>query len=386
MRFSAVLGTYYFTYFAYVGAYSPYITLYFKELGMTAAQIGLLYSIPQVMRIFGPAAWGHLADASGKPHLILRCAALCSLIAFTGMYWDGGFGRVTFGWLFVVLVAVHFFTSAQMPLVEAITLDHVRERPGDYGRIRVWGSVGFIAAVLALGYLLDVLPVLWVIHVTVALLGLVTVAAFMVPAPAQHVHEGAPVSLRAQLKTRPVQVFLAAGLLNAFAHAALYTFFSIYLAELGYSKSVIGWMWSLGVLIEIGVFQCMPQLMRRFTLETLFFSTFIVCALRFALIAWAAHWWWALVFAQLLHAFTFAIYHASAVGLARRHFGAANQARGQAIYISVSFGLGGFAGAMVSGVLWDAIGPSWTYTISAAAGALGALLLLPGQRRAAAVR
>ncbi len=401
MRFSAVLGTYYFAYFAYVGAYSPYITLYFKELGMTAAQIGLLYSIPQVMRIFGPSAWGHLADVSGRPQVILRVAAVCSLIAFAGMYWNGGGAAgasaatigasgvvpaVSFAWLFAVLVAVHFFTSAQMPLVEAITLDHVRERPGDYGRIRVWGSVGFIAAVLGLGYLLDVLPVEWVIHVTVALLALVALVSFLIPAPVKHVHEGAAVSLRKQLNTRPVQVFLAASMLNAFAHAALYTFFSIYLAQLGYSKSVIGWMWSLGVLIEVGVFQCMPQLMRRFSLETLFFSTFIACALRFVLIAWTAQWWWALVFAQLLHAFTFAIYHASAVGLARQHFGAANQARGQAIYISMSFGLGGFAGAMMSGLLWDWIGPSWTYTLSAAAGLLGALLLWPGQRRAAAGR
>ncbi len=427
MRFSAVLGMYYFAYFAYVGAYSPYITLYFKELGMTAAQIGLLYSIPQVMRIFGPSAWGHLADVSGRPQVILRVAAVCSLIAFAGMYWNGGgagtwsvfwggaagsvtpagvigtarvagagaaagagasgvLPAVSFAWLFAVLVAVHFFTSAQMPLVEAITLDHVRERPGDYGRIRVWGSVGFIAAVLGLGYLLDVLPVQWVIHVTVALLALVALVSFLIPAPVKHVHEGAAVSLRRQLMTRPVQVFLAASMLNAFAHAALYTFFSIYLAQLGYSKSVIGWMWSIGVLIEVGVFQCMPQLMRRFSLETLFFSTFIACALRFVLIAWTAQWWWALVFAQLLHAFTFAIYHASAVGLARQHFGAANQARGQAIYISVSFGLGGFAGAMASGLLWDWIGPSWTYTLSAAAGLLGAMLLWPGQRRAAAGR
>ena len=393
MRFSTVLGAYYFAYFAYVGAYSPYITLYFKELGMTAAQIGLLYSIPQVMRIFGPSAWGHLADSSGRPQVILRAAAVCSLIAFAGMYWHGGgagangaLPAVSFAWLFAVLVAVHFFTSAQMPLVEAITLDHVRERPGDYGRIRVWGSVGFIAAVLGLGYVLDVLPVVWVIHVTVGLLALVALVSFLIPAPVKHVHEGAVVSLRKQLRTRPVQLFLAASLLNAFAHAALYTFFSIYLAQLGYSKSVIGWMWSIGVLIEVGVFQCMPQLMRRFSLETLFFSTFIACALRFVLIAWTAQWWWALVFAQLLHAFTFAIYHASAVGLARQHFGTANQARGQAIYISVSFGVGGFAGAMVSGLLWDWIGPSWTYMLSAAAGLLGALLLWPGQRRAAAVR
>ncbi len=381
MRFSAVLGLYYFAYFAYVGAYSPYITLYFKDLGMTAAEIGLLYSIPQIMRIFGPGAWGHLADSSGKPHTILRAAALCSCAAFGGVY----FGA-SFAWLFAVMVAVHFFTSAQMPLVEAITLDHVRERPGDYGRIRVWGSVGFIASVLGLGYVLDAMPVAWVLHVTVVLLAVVALVSFLIPAPATHVHEGERASLRAQLRLPAVRVFLAASALNAFAHAALYTFLSIYLAQLGYSKSVIGWIWSIGVLIEIAVFQFMPQLMQRFRLETLFFSTFIVCALRFALIAWAAQWWQALVFAQLLHAFTFAIYHASAVGLARQYFGAGNQARGQAIYISVSFGFGGFAGAMMSGLLWDLIGPAWTYSVSAAAGLLGAALLWPGQRRAGAVR
>ena len=377
MRFSAVLGLYYFAYFAYVGAYSPYITLYFKDLGMTAVEIGLLYSIPQVMRIVGPGAWGQLADSSGKPHTILRVAALCSCAAFGGVYLG-----TSFAWLFAVMVALHFFTSAQMPLVEAITLDHVRERPGDYGRIRVWGSVGFIAAVLGLGYVLDAMPVAWVLHVTVALLALVALVSCLIPAPAVHVHEGERASLRVQLGLPAVRVFLAASALNAFAHAALYTFLSIYLTQLGYTKSVIGWIWSIGVLIEIAVFQCMPQLMRRFRLETLFFSTFIVCTLRFGLIAWTAQWWPALVLAQLLHAFTFAIYHASAVGLARQHFGEGNQARGQAIYISVSFGFGGFAGAMVSGVLWDWIGPSWTYTVSAAAGLLGAALLWPGQRRA----
>lgn len=375
MRFSTVLGSYYFAYFAYIGAYSPYITLYFRQLGMTAAQIGLLYSIPQVMRIVGPAAWGHLADSTGKPHIILRAAALMGLLAFGGMYFGSGFGL-----LFGVLVVMHFFTSAQMPLVEAITLDHVRERPGDYGRIRVWGSVGFIASVLGLGYALDVLPVTWVLHVGVALLMLVVCTAFLIPAPRRHVHEGEAAPLLDRLKSRQVQIFLAAGWLNAFAHAALYTFFSIYLSQLGYSKSVIGWMWTVGVLIEIGVFQAMPQLTQRFRLETLFFVTFVALALRFSLIAWTAQWWWCLVFAQLLHAFTFAIYHASAVGLARQYFGERNAARGQAIYISVTFGMGGFAGAMVSGLLWDSIGPSYTYAISALAGLIGVLILLPGQR------
>jgi MFS family permease len=170
---AAALGAYYFAYFAYVGAYSPYITLYLKDIGMTAAQIGLLYSIPQVMRIVGPGAWGHLADHTGRPYTILRLATVCSLAGFAGVY----FGS-TFAWLFVVLAVMHFFTSAQMPLVEAITLDLVRETPGQYGRIRVWGSVGFIVAVMGLGVALDYLPVGVVLHVTTGLLALVVLAAW----------------------------------------------------------------------------------------------------------------------------------------------------------------------------------------------------------------
>lgn len=376
------LSGYYFAYFAYVGAYSPYITLYLKALGISAAQIGLLYSIPQVMRIFGPGLWGHLADKSGKPAGILRLATVIALAGF-GAVWFGS----SFAWLFAAFVVMHFFTSAQMPLVEAITLDHVRDAPGNYGRIRLWGSVGFIASVLGLGYLLDYAPETAVLYVVTALLACVVLMAWLMPAPRRHEahHEAGSV---AEVMRRPeVRAFFAAGFLNAFAHAALYTFYSLYLINHGYSKSVVGWMWSLGVFIEIAVFQYLPQLTRRYDLAALYFSTFVACGVRFLLIAWGVDYWWLLVIAQVLHAATFAIYHASAVALVARYFGPARLARGQALYISLTFGVGGFAGATVSGALWEGIGPAWTYTLSAAAGFAGMLVFWPfrrGMPRAAA--
>jgi PPP family 3-phenylpropionic acid transporter len=376
------LSGYYFAYFAYVGAYSPYITLYLKDLGLAATQIGVLYAIPQVMRIFGPNAWGALADRSGAPVAILRLATVMALACFCLLY----FGS-TFSWVFAVLVGVHFFTSAQMPVVEALTLNEVREAPGRYGRIRVWGSVGFIAAVLGLGALLDLANPRAVLHVVSGLLFITIIAAWLVP----HGTGGQSAAARGPvgpiLRRAEVRAFLCAGALNAFAHAALYTFYSIYLADHGYSKTTIGIMWALGVVIEIGVFQAMPQIMRRFDPAALFFSTFVVCAVRFLIIGWCVDYWWLLVLAQLMHASTFAIYHASAVSLVGRYFGAENQARGQALYISLSFGAGGFAGGIVSGAMWERAGPAWTYTLSAVAGALGVVLLaVSGQRGAARVR
>jgi PPP family 3-phenylpropionic acid transporter len=293
----------------------------------------------------------------------------------------------TFSWVFAVLVGVHFFTSAQMPVVEALTLNEVREAPGRYGRIRVWGSVGFIAAVLGLGALLDLANPRAVLHVVSGLLFITIIAAWLVP----HGTGGQSAAARGPvgpiLRRAEVRAFLCAGALNAFAHAALYTFYSIYLADHGYSKTTIGIMWALGVVIEIGVFQAMPQIMRRFDPAALFFSTFVVCAVRFLIIGWCVDYWWLLVLAQLMHASTFAIYHASAVSLVGRYFGAENQARGQALYISLSFGAGGFAGGIVSGAMWERAGPAWTYTLSAVAGALGVVLLaVSGQRGAARVR
>jgi PPP family 3-phenylpropionic acid transporter len=376
------MSFYYFAYFAYVGAYSPYITLYLKDIGLAATQIGVLYSIPQVMRIFGPNVWGALAERSGATNTILRLAAVLAMCAMCAAYLG-----TSFQWMFAVLVAMHFFTSAQMPLLEAITLNHVRDAPGNYGRIRVWGSVGFILAVLGLGRLLDFLSTRAVLHVTAGLLALTVLAAWLVPAVARRHHTEVPQPVSRILARQEVRAFLATGAMNAFAHAALYTFYSIHLADHGYSKGVIGVMWALGVVIEIAVFQYMPQLTRRFDLATLYYSTFAVCAVRFLIIAWAVDQAWLLILAQLMHASTFAIYHASAVGLVGRYFGAQHQARGQALYISLSFGVGGFAGGIVSGLAWDRLGPAWTFSMSAAAGALGmAILSAWGQRGAAPPR
>jgi PPP family 3-phenylpropionic acid transporter len=377
------LAGYYFAYFAYVGAYSPYFTLYLKDLGLAATQIGVLYAIPQVMRMVGPGVWGALADRTGSGVGILRLAAAAALAAFLGLYGGTGFAA-----MFAVLVAFHFFTSAQMPLIEAITLDHVRDRPGDYGRIRLWGSVGFIIAVLGLGALLDHQPSRVVLDVTAAMLAATALVAWTIR-PAAHAgksaRKGEP--LREILARPAVRAFLAAGALNAFAHAALYAFFSIHLATHGYAKTTIGMLWTLGVVIEIAVFRFMPRLMARWDAGVLYRSTFAVCVLRFAIIAFAVDHLWLIVLAQLMHASTFAIYHASAVALVGRHFGVDAQARGQAIYISLSFGLGGFIGGVGSGLLWESLGATTTYCLSAAAGLIGYVLLgRPGQRGTAASR
>ncbi len=148
------LSGFYFFYFSFVGAMAPFWGLYLKSLDFTAFQIGILMSLLQVMRMFAPNIWGWAADHTGKRVAIVRIAATLSLVSYVGVF----FGT-SFLWLFVVMSLISFFWSASLPLVEATTLSHLGERTDKYGRIRLWGSVGFIFAVLALGYILDFVPI-----------------------------------------------------------------------------------------------------------------------------------------------------------------------------------------------------------------------------------
>ena len=155
------LSGFYFFYFAFVGAMAPYWGLYLRSLEFSALQIGVLMSLLQVMRIFAPNIWGHIADHTGRRAGIVRAAAMVCLVTYLGVFLGTGFW-----WLFLVMSLTSFFWSAPLPLVEAITLTHLKERSDLYGKIRLWGSIGFILVVVGLGAALDHAPIrilLWVV-------------------------------------------------------------------------------------------------------------------------------------------------------------------------------------------------------------------------------
>jgi PPP family 3-phenylpropionic acid transporter len=168
-------------------------------------------------------------------------------------------------------------------------------------------------------------------------------------------------------------VLIAAGFCNAVAHGALYAFLSLHLEREGYSATMIGVLWTLGVLAEIVVFLCLPQLFRRFALSTILSFSMGSGVIRFLAIGWAADQLWIVLPAQLLHAATFGSFHAAAVAAVHRVFPENAQARGQTLFSSVTYGAGGAAGALAAGVLWEAGGPALAFSASALFGAAGLL-------------
>jgi len=351
---------FFFAYYGYVGIFSPYASLFFEERGLSAAQIGVLMSLLQVMRIFGPNVWGWVADHRSQRVAVLRVTSLAAVISFCGMF----FGQ-TFAYFFAVMVIVNLFTSAQGPLSEALMLSAMRGDLTHYGRLRLWGSVGFIFSVMAAGQLLDWYSVELMPWLALIMLAMVSVVTLRMREEAPIVHRSDSPSVMSVLRKREVWSFFTSTFLMVAAHASIYVYYSLYLSQIGYSKTVIGLMWSLGVIAEIIFFFYQEPLFKRFGVKNLMFISLAIGVIRFLMIAFGAQSLVLLLIAQVLHAATFGVHHSSSVATLQRWFSGPLQARGQALFISISYGLGGTLGGLLLSACWDTFGAQLVYVIAA---------------------
>ncbi|WP_054285980.1 MFS transporter [Gulbenkiania mobilis] len=356
---------FYFWYFAFVGLFSPFWGLYLEALHFTPWQISVLIALSTVARILAPGLWGWLADRTGRRRPIVLLTSVLSAVAFAVLA-----PGQSFWWIFVTLAVAQFFWAAALPLVEASTAHLTRDTPGRYSRVRVWGSVGFVAFSVAGGYLLDLLSLAALPWMIVAVLAALAVAASRVPEVSVPRRQAAG-SVWDTLRQPKVLALFACCFLMAFAHGPYYTFYSIGLKAVGYGKELTGWLWSVGVLSEIGIFLLMPRIMARCSLERLMVVSLVAAVLRFGLIAFCLSVPWLAVTAQALHAFTFGLHHAVSVGLIHRFFAEPHHARAQGLYIVASFGLGGTSGGLLGGVLWPEGGLVATFTLAAGAALIG---------------
>lgn len=364
------LAGFYFFYFAYIGAFAPFFSVYLDSIGLSPVEIGVVMALPQVTRIIAPHLWGWLADAGGSRMRVVRATTVAAVACWLGMFAGGGFL-----WICAMIFALCFFFSAALPLMEAATLTHVGEQTGRYGNIRLWGSVGYIVAVVGVGYALDIFAVsalLWI--VLACILGTLAFVWILPEArPAAHASDARPI---AEILKRPeVIALISACALMAVAHSPYYTFYSIHLVDHGYSKAVTGWLWALGVVCEIAIFLWLPRLYAACSLRSILLASFALAAARFLLIGWGADSLALLLFAQTLHAASFGSFHAAAIGIVHQLFRGRHQARGQAIYGSLTFGVGGAVGSLASGYAWEPLGAALTFTAASACALTGMLLI-----------
>ena len=338
------LSRFYFIYYFFVGAFTPYWGLYLQSEKFSVADIGILMSLFQISRIFAPNFWGWLADHTGKRAPWIRLTAALGLVGFIAVFWAHGFI-----WLFLVMAALSLFTSSTLPLTESLTFAHLATTKGHYSRIRMWGSLGFIVAAVIIGFMIDwfgIKSLLWfLLGVQVVLFAL----SFTLPEPKIAPHEVDHFSVWQIIKQPSVIALLLGCGLMVTAHGVLYNFYSIYLSTHGYSKGTIGLLWSVGVVCEIVMFAYMPKIMVRFSLKQMMLTSLVLAVLRFSVIGLAPDYLWIIIIAQTLHAATFGSFHAASVEMITRFFKGRHQAKGQAIYNSIAYGVGGTIGGIAGG-------------------------------------
>ena len=369
------IAGFYFFYYAFVGMFAPYWGLYLQSIHFDAIEIAILLSIQPVMRMIAPNIWGWLADHTGKRRRVVQVAATLSAVCYLGV-----FATTSFWGMFLVLALMGFFWSASMPLVEATTLTYLGKHSAHYGRIRSWGSIGFIVTVVGLGYAFDYIAIAWLLWAGVVCELGILIFSRQIPHVEVLAHHTDHQPVRQIVLQPRVLALLIACFLMSVAHGPYYTFYSIYLVEHGYAKSAVGGLWALGVICEIGVFFLMPWLVRRFGFTRILLFSFGAAIVRFMLIGWGVDFLVLLLVAQALHAATFGAYHAASVGLIHEYFQGRHQSKGQALFGSLTYGAGGMLGGLASGPIWQHYGASVLFTCSAGVALLGLLLILWKQR------
>lgn len=364
------LSSFYFMYYAALGAFTPYWSLYLKSRGMEVAAISVLMSLWYATRIVAPSTWTTLASRSAHPIRWLHLGCVLTLVSFSAFLLPLGFAG-----LFAVMCAFCFAYNAVMPQFEAITMSHLAVRSDRYGHIRVWGSIGFIVVVALYGWLLDRFGVGNLPWLMLPLFVGLLVSAYsnQYARTLEEAHDENHVGFRARLKRPQVIAFFVAAFLAQVSFGPYYTFFSIFLTEHGYSTSMLGVFWTIGVLAEIAVFFFSSHIFRRWDAGKV---------LMFAMCSAALRWWvtalWpdivpVMVLAQLTHALNFGAFFAAVMQLLVRFFPGRMNGHGQGVFYGLSSGVGGVVGALAAGQLWH-FGGHVAFLVSGCVALLGAVI------------
>ena len=364
------------SYFAHIGFFNPYLPLWLKSLGLSLWMIGLLTSMQAVTRVFAPYLWGWLSDRSGERVPLMRWCAGMALLCSIGLLFNP-----SPWWLAVVLLLMFTHTSAMMPMSEA-AMAHLVSHQGAldvrrYGRIRLWGSLGFLVTVFASGAWFEAHGMSGFPMWTTLTLVAINLSVWNLPNVREEAHHAKGQAGFGEVLRQPQTLwFFATLFFHVLSHVAIYTFFSLYLDELGYGKDMIGVLWAVSVVVEIIGFFTQSRWLHWLSLPAWLCVCTGVMALRMGLTAWFGQLLWVLLLAQCLHVFTFAIQHTVCIAWLSQHFPGRLRGRGQALYAVIGYGFTGVLGALGGAALSTRLGLQTVFWVAIPVALLGLLCAL----------
>ncbi|EKK5268723.1 3-phenylpropionate MFS transporter [Cronobacter dublinensis] len=361
----------YFTYFFSYGIFLPFWSVWLAGVGVAPETIGLLLGSGLVARFLGSLLLAPRVKDPSRLVFALRLLATLTLVFALG-FW---FGHQT-AWLFVILVGFNLFFSPLVPLTDALAATWQRQITMDYGRVRLWGSLAFVIGSALTGKLVssyDYRAILALLSLGVAsmLIGMMLKPSVMPQGEARH-NEAAGWPVWRKLVSENWRFLACVSLLQG-AHAAYYGFSAIYWQGQGYSASVVGYLWSLGVVAEIVIFALSKKLFSRFGARDLLLLSGVLGIIRWGLMGWTTALPW-LIAAQILHCGSFSICHLAAMRYIAAREGS-EVIRLQSVYSAVAMGGGIAVMTVFAGFLYQHLagGVFWVMALVA----LPALFLRP---------
>ncbi|HRW08033.1 MAG TPA: major facilitator superfamily domain-containing protein 6 [Caldilineaceae bacterium] len=366
---------YYFAHFAAMAAFIPFLALYYRQLGLTEQTIGLLTGIPPLLALFVAPLWGALADLTQRHQRLLQ-------VALGGLW--GTVLLFTFVrnplWIVPLVFLYALFSAPIIPLVDNSVLALLGERQALYGRLRLWGALGWGVTGATVGVLIERFGLHWGFYIALLCLAGCLVASTRLQV--QHVQIGQPFwqGIRFFVTSRPWLVFLITIFINGMAAGVGNNFLFLYLDELAATETLMGMTLMVATVSEIPIFFFGDRLLKRLGARGLLLLSLSASVIRMGGYALMPSAWYVLPI-QLLHGFTFSAMWVAGVSYANRAAPQGMGATAQGLLSGISMGIAGATGAVVGGYLYGHVGPAATFGWAGAAVAVGLLFFaVAGQR------
>ena len=367
-RVAVTLSLFYFFYFAMVGVYVIFMPKVLKDIGYSAVEIGAIYTSAPLMRFLLPFIFKRWIKLSSSVFYFSLIATFLITVLF--------FFTIHSFWLFLLInFAFGGAMGAVLPFVETIALEQIgKER---YGKVRLWGSLGFSTVAFVLGNILE--------SYIVALGFLVIMALFTtIFGLALVEHDQKVVELEEAAKSNrsfslaKYWAFWVSVFLFQFSFGGFYNFFTIYETSHGIALDIVSYLWIFGVACEIIMLIFQGPLLKHFDLLMLLFIATLSGVFRWIIVALFPESLPLIMLAQATHALSFALYYTAAIAYVYTLY--TQKRLAQQFFLGISFGLGGALGAIVSGLIYK-VTPSGLFLFEAAVAFVASLLLLVHRRR-----
>jgi len=346
------LAIFYAGYFLVGGVLFPFWPLLLEARGMGPEEIGLLLAVALWLRAAAGPVIAWQADRSGNPNRPLIACALAALVVMPVFYWAESF------WPLLLASFVFYFAYSSIgPLAETISLRSVSADYG-YGRVRLWGSVSFVLASIAGGWLLDMhgsLPASTIVTLLLVTLAVLFVTSLILPRALSAQRAQGFLPLKTLLASRSFLLFILATAVIQAAHGVYYGFSSIHWTSVGYSHLTVGLLWGEGVVAEILLFAFGSPLVRRMGPAGLIAAAAGLGAIRWMVLALTVELW-IVALAQILHAASFAAMHLGAMLFITRAVPDSYANSAQGLLGGLTYGAGLGAGLLLAGWLYGLLG------------------------------